>query len=113
MAKFCGKCRQVGHEFAGCPNGRSCNLCGKADHLFRNCPESFANKLKALKTRPPVPPAHPPAGREGELGVGVEKGKRPANGKTKGGQQSFQRPPKTWLNPPTLPRAPKVPLHGL
>ena len=47
----CGKCRQLGHAFAECPNGRACNLCGKFSHLFRDCPQSFANKLKAGRNR--------------------------------------------------------------
>ena len=53
-AVVCGKCREIGHVFAECPNGRACNLCGGLSHLFRDCPQSFANRLKA--DRAPVEP---------------------------------------------------------
>ena len=79
-AKFCGKCRQVGHEFAGCPNGRPCNLCGEAGHLFIRCPQSFANKLKASRTKPLARAANPPAVRNRELGVGEGKEKKAGRG---------------------------------
>lgn len=43
----CGKCREIGHTFDECTNGRKCHLCGDLGHLFRDCSRSFANKLKA------------------------------------------------------------------
>uniref|UniRef100_A0A9J7YLV6 CCHC-type domain-containing protein n=1 Tax=Cyprinus carpio carpio TaxID=630221 RepID=A0A9J7YLV6_CYPCA len=38
---FCNKCREIGHSFEECPNGRRCNLCGDLSHLYRDCPKSF------------------------------------------------------------------------
>ena len=54
---FCGKCRQTGHTYARCPNGRSCNCCGLTTHLFDACPKSWANRFFKAKPVGDLPPA--------------------------------------------------------
>lgn len=67
---MCGKCREIGHTYEECPNGRSCNRCGDSDHLFRDCLKSFANKVKANKMA--APPHDQEKEKEGEEGAGPE-----------------------------------------
>ena len=43
----CGRCMQVGHDKAVCPNEVRCNLCGKEGHVSGLCPTSYSARAGA------------------------------------------------------------------
>ncbi|KAJ8049113.1 Zinc finger CCHC domain-containing protein 3 [Holothuria leucospilota] len=51
----CGRCRQVGHDKAECPNGVRCNLCGEEGHVFGACPELYSTHASEDVGQAPEP----------------------------------------------------------
>ncbi|KAJ8049557.1 hypothetical protein HOLleu_02343 [Holothuria leucospilota] len=43
----CGRCLQVGHDKAECPNEVRCNLCGEEGHVSGACPTSYSAHASA------------------------------------------------------------------
>ncbi|XP_078477363.1 uncharacterized protein LOC144738246 [Lampetra planeri] len=50
-ARICYRCKARDHVVTECCAPALCNLCGNKDHLYRDCPLSYANKVRAHRSR--------------------------------------------------------------